>query len=158
MVAQVGELLGSNHPLHQLHGGVVLSAVSAFLGIDGHLLQRQLVGAQGDVKLAALLLGDGHLFRLIAHGTEGETPALVTVDAESAVDVADDGYAVTLVDHAGVGHALARLAVDDAACQLLCQHGHGEQDHQKGYVYASVHQSLNLYSQLNLYPENVYSV
>ena len=140
VVGQVGELLGLDDLPHQLHSGVVLSAVLAFLGIDGHLLQRQLVGAQGDVQLAALLLGDGELLRLVAHGAEGESPALMAVDAELAVDVADDCHAVPLVDDTGVWHTLAGLTVDDASCQLLCQHGHSEQSCQQGCNDSSQHQ------------------
>ena len=39
VLAQVGLPLGSYHALHQLHGGVVLTAVAAALGFDGHFAE-----------------------------------------------------------------------------------------------------------------------
>ena len=83
--AQVGSLLGGHHPAHQFHSGVVAAAVTAALGLDGHLAQQFLVGFEGNVQLVADLVVDVDGTRLIAYGAEGEGPTIM----------ADNGVAAT---------------------------------------------------------------
>ena len=127
---QVGLLLVGDHLAHQLHGGVVLAAVARFLlRLDGHLAECAVVGGQADGHLRRGLRTHVDHLLAIAHRADGQSPAVVTVDAEAALTVGDGRHAVSFVLDGGVGHGAAVAGVEHHA-GYLCQHQQGHRQHQ----------------------------
>ena len=90
------------------------------LRLDGYLLQRVSVWRQLNVKDGGSVLAYEERTRLIAHGTEGERPAIVTGNGIFALEVGGHRDAVLLVDDAGKGDGLACAGIEDDATKLLC--------------------------------------
>ena len=122
VVRQVAEFLGCDNLLHQFHGGVVLTAVFASLGLDGHLLEHGIVGLQGDVQRHLRGGVDEHHLRLVAHRTEGEAPACMTGDAVLPLKVGDNGNIVPLIHRTGIGQRLAGICIGDLALYILLRY------------------------------------
>ena len=129
---QVSPLLGSHHPAHQLHSGVVAAAVTAALGLDGHLAQQFLVGLEGNVQLVADLVVDVDGARLVAYGAEGEGPAIMADNGIAATGTRNDSHLMPFVNHTGIRNAVACLFVSNDTLYLLGveRHPGPAQDHQ----------------------------
>ena len=96
VVLEVGALLGGDDAAHELHGGVVLAAVLALAGADGHLVQTLGLCLELDGEVGGLLVyADG--LRHVAHRTDGEAPAVVPLDGELAHAVARHRHVVASV-------------------------------------------------------------
>ena len=139
--AQVGLLFGRHHALHQLYGRVVLTAVVTGAHLDHHLADGLVVGLQLNIQLALGLRADGHDARLVAHGRERHVPALVARYGVAAVEVGNGRHVVTLIDHAGIGNAVARLSIGNDARQLLAMSTQRQQqaDDGKHYMFQHFH-------------------
>ena len=129
---QVGLLLIGYHLAHQFYGRVVLTAIARFLlRLDGHLAECAVLGREADGELGrGLGIDVDHLFA-IAYGTDGESPAIVAFNAETAIAVGDCRYAVAFILYGGVGHRTSVLGIYHHTGDLS-QHpeGHRQQDRQ----------------------------
>ena len=127
VVGEVGAFLGLHHPFHQLHGGVVLSAVLALpLGLDDHLVEFLRLRLEIDDDVVGCVLLDGDVLCAVSHRFDGEHPSVVPLDGEASVRSSCDSHLVPLVDEAGKGYGVAAEFVEDDPRELCvgreCQH------------------------------------
>ena len=119
MILKPRLLLGFNHPLHKLHGRIVLSDIAFLFCLDDNFAEFLRVRFELDGKFAGRSLGDVHLLLLVTHTREGKCGTIDACNGEFAVQVGYGGNLSLLVGDASQGKAVTSGGIKDDTSDSL---------------------------------------
>ena len=118
---QVGLLFLGDNFLHQLHGRVVLTAVTGTFLLNRNLLQCLGVLAQRNKQLICFICNVYGL-ALIAHNADYQLATLDATNGEAALQVGDGSQLPVLVLYGGKTDTLTSSLVDHMALYQMLRH------------------------------------
>ena len=111
VITEVGAFLGGNDLSHHCHCRIVLPAIAAALGLDGHLLQQFIVGFHRHVADTLHIGVHHHGCRHKSHGTERQHPTMMTGDGVMSVNIRDHTDTMPLILDRDRRHSLSRAFI-----------------------------------------------